>query len=130
MFASSFGDVLNGGFPAFGHAGHRFLFNYFNKSQVENNFLELSCSKRLSVMQNPQHTSKSWQQRVSTASRSCPTEVGNGEICSAGGTQGGPGAPEETGGEEKTVLRRGDGWEMKGEQGHEVTSMACFICYF
>lgn len=47
----------------------RLLFNYFNEGQVENNFLELSCSKRSSVMQNPHHTSKSWPQHVSAASQ-------------------------------------------------------------
>lgn len=51
-------------------------------------------------------------------------------MCSAEGMQGGPEGPEEPGGEEKTVPRRGPGWEVKGEQGHKVTSMACFICYF
>lgn len=130
MFASSFWDVLNGGFPAFSHAGQRFLFNFFNKSQVENNFLELRCSKRPSVMQKPHHISKSWQVCVSTASQSCPGEVSDGEICSVGDMQGGPEAPEKPGGEEETIPRWGDGWEVKGEQGHEVTSMACFICYF
>lgn len=33
-------------------------------------------------------------------------------------------------GEERTAASRGDGWEMKGEWGHGVTSEACFICYF